>query len=72
MKLPVLKPKKVISMFQKAGFFIDHQTGSHIALLNKSGRRITVPMHHKDIKKGTLKSIIKQSGLSEEKFSRLL
>jgi len=72
MKLPVLKPKRVILMFQKAGFYIDHQTGSHVALLNKNGRRITVSRHNKDLKKGTLKSIIKQSGLTIEEFKKLI
>jgi len=59
-------------MFQKAGFYIDHQTGSHVALLNKNGRRITVSRHNKDLKKGTLKSIIKQSGLTIEEFKKLI
>lgn len=72
MKLPVLKPKKVISMLQKVGFSIDHQTGSHIALLHRNGRRVTVSRHNKDIKKGTLKSIIKQSGLSQKEFLKLI
>lgn len=72
MKLPVLKPKKVISILQKAGFYIDHQTGSHIALLNKNGRRITVSRHNKDLKKGTLKSIMKQSGLTTKDFLKIL
>lgn len=68
MKLPVLKPKKVILMFQKAGFLIDHQTGSHVVLLSKNGLRITIPMHNKDLKKGTFKSILKQSGLTLKDF----
>jgi predicted RNA binding protein YcfA (HicA-like mRNA interferase family) len=72
MKLPILKPKEVIKMLQRAGFYIDHQSGSHISLLNdKTKKRVTLPSHPKDIKKGTMHSIIRQSGLTLEEFLRL-
>ena len=71
MKLPVLKPKRVILMFQKAGFYIDHQTGSHVTLLHNDGRRITIPKHNRDLKKGTLKNILRQARLSVKKFIEL-
>lgn len=67
MKLPVLKSKKVISKLQKAGFYLDHQTGSHVALVHGK-RRVTVPRHNKDLKKGTLKNILKQAGLTTKQF----
>ena len=73
MKLSSLKPKDVVKALKKANFYIDHQTGSHITLLNNStNARVTVAYHATDIKKGTLHSIIKQSGLSNEEFSKLL
>jgi predicted RNA binding protein YcfA (HicA-like mRNA interferase family) len=68
MKLPALGPKKVISKLQKAGFYLDHQTGSHVALMHKDGRRITVPKYNKDLKKGTLKNILRQAGLTTKQF----
>ena len=72
MKLPILKPKEVIKILQRAGFYVDHQSGGHIALLNdNTKKRVTLPAHPKDIKKGTLHNIIKQSGLSLEEFVRL-
>jgi predicted RNA binding protein YcfA (HicA-like mRNA interferase family) len=30
--LPTLKPKEVLKALQRAGFYIHHQTGSHIVL----------------------------------------
>jgi predicted RNA binding protein YcfA (HicA-like mRNA interferase family) len=33
---------------------------------------VTVPFHRKDLKRGTLKSILEQAGLSIEEFIRLL
>jgi len=35
-------------------------------------RVVCVPVHSKDIKKGTLKAILKQAGLDTEKFTELL
>ena len=72
MKLPAFKPTKLIALFQKAGYFIDHQTGSHIILLNNKGQRLTIPRHNRDLKKGTLSGIIKQSGFSRKDFIKLL
>ncbi|KKQ18318.1 MAG: YcfA family protein [Berkelbacteria bacterium GW2011_GWA1_36_9] len=73
MKLPVLKPKKMISILRKNGFYIDHQTGSHITLLNnKTNQRVTVSYHSKDIKRGTLQNILKQAGINMDEFIKLL
>lgn len=55
------------------GYFTDHQTGSHIILRNETPphRRLTVP-DHKEIAKGTLRSIIRQAGLTIEEFKELV
>ena len=51
---------------------IDRQKGSHVILYNREqGKRLTIPMHVKDLPKGTLNSIIKQSGLTREEFLKL-
>ncbi|MDO9399563.1 MAG: type II toxin-antitoxin system HicA family toxin [bacterium] len=72
MKLSVLKPKEIIRILKKINFFIDHQKGSHITMLNeKDNRRVVIPFHNKDLKKGTLKSIFKQAGLNTEEFNEL-
>lgn len=72
MKPPAIKPKMVIKKLQKAGFSIDHQTGSHVILLYPADRRrVTVAYHNKDLKRKTIKNIIKQSGLSVEEFNQL-
>ncbi len=31
-RLPALKPKQVIKALSKAGFFVDHQAGSHVII----------------------------------------
>ena len=48
------------------------QTGSHVILYHPKRKKIIpVPLHAKDIKRGLLKSIIKQAGSTEEEFLRL-
>jgi predicted RNA binding protein YcfA (HicA-like mRNA interferase family) len=70
-KLPrSLKPNKVIKALQRAGFEIDHTTGGHY-ILKKGALRTTVP-HHRSVKTGTLRSIVKQAGLTIEEFTDLL
>lgn len=66
-KIPALKPKAVIKILERAGFIFVRQKGSHRIYL-KNNRTITIPYHNKDLRKGTLKAIIKQSGLTLEKF----
>ena len=71
-RMPILKPKEVIAILEKAGFYIDHTTGSHYIMRHpeRTGR-IPVAYHAKDIKRGVLHSIIKRSGLSQEQFLSL-
>jgi len=70
-KLPALKPKLVIKALERNGFYVHHTTGSHY-ILKKGNLRITVAYHNKDLKPGTLSSIIKQAGLTVEEFLDLL
>ena len=72
-KLPAVKPRRVIRALQKAGFVIHHVKGSHYSLKHPdTGRRVIVPYHNKELKPGTLDSIIKQAGLTREEFLKLL
>jgi predicted RNA binding protein YcfA (HicA-like mRNA interferase family) len=53
------------------GSVVHHTTGSHY-FLKKDRFRVSVPYHNKDLKPGTLASIITQAGLSVEEFLDLL
>jgi predicted RNA binding protein YcfA (HicA-like mRNA interferase family) len=72
--LPVASGRKVIKALERAGFVEQHTTGSHCILRHSidESRRVTVPTHTRDLKPGTLRQIIKQSGLSVEEFGGLL
>lgn len=71
--LPLLSGKQVCKALEKIGYLKDHQTGSHIILRNKKPpyRRLTVP-NHKEVAKGTLRSILRKAGLTVDEFKDLL
>jgi len=73
-RLPVVKPKEVIRALERAGFFIQHSTGSHRILKHpdRPTARVTVAYHNRDLKRKTLASINEQSGHSVEEFIQLL
>jgi predicted RNA binding protein YcfA (HicA-like mRNA interferase family) len=72
--LPVIRPKELIRALERAGFFVHRVTGSHYILKHpaKLTLRVTVPFHNRDLKRGTLQSIIKQAGFTNEEFLELL
>lgn len=71
-RLPVLSGRKICQALEKLGYKVDHQTGSHIILRNVKPpyRRLSVP-DHKEVARGTLRSIIRQAGLTVEEFLSL-
>lgn len=73
MKLPVVSSTKAIKALDKLGYYVHHQTGSHIILKKNSPppNRLVVPKH-RELKKGTLRGIIKDAGLEVEDFIKLL
>lgn len=72
-KLPVVSGKDVIKALNRAGFYIHHQKDSHVTLRKKEDVKVRVVVSlHRVIKRGTLRSIIKDAGLSVEEFIELL
>jgi predicted RNA binding protein YcfA (HicA-like mRNA interferase family) len=69
-KLPSISWRLVTKALNKKGFRIVGQKGSHI-FLTDGKHKLTVPRHD-PIKKGTLVSIIQQSGLTKDDFIELL
>ena len=71
-KLPVISGRQCARALRKAGFWEDHQTGSHIILRRENPTMtISVP-DHSELRKGTLRAIIRQAGLTVEEFVDLL
>lgn len=73
-KLPLLSAREVIKALTKVGFIQTGQKGSHIKLKRKDGDRawIVIVPNFNEIPRGTLRSIIRQSGLDQEEFLDLI
>ncbi|HEY7248508.1 MAG TPA: type II toxin-antitoxin system HicA family toxin [Xanthobacteraceae bacterium] len=74
-RLPVVNGRQVLRALAKAGFVVDRIVGSHHVLVHPRGpqRTVTVPVHaSRDLKQGTLRSIIRQAGLTVAEFISLL
>lgn len=71
--LPRLSGREVVKALGEIGYEFDRQRGSHIVLRSKEPphRRLTVP-DHDEVAKGTLRSIIRQAGLTVNEFKALL
>ena len=65
------KAREVLARLQRAGFIIKRQSGSHAVLRHADGRQTYVAVHPGDIPTGTFRSILKQSGLTEDQFRNL-
>lgn len=70
-KLPVLKPREIISALEKAGFRQVRQKGSHIQF-KRGNLLVTVPGHKGDLNPQVLKSILRQAQMSVEELENLL
>lgn len=72
-KLPRVTAVEIIKILEKIGFFLSRQSGSHKIYKNREGRRVTVPFHSgKVLHPKTLKSILKDADLTDDKFKELL
>jgi predicted RNA binding protein YcfA (HicA-like mRNA interferase family) len=72
-ELPVASGREAVRAFEKVGYETDRQRGSHIILrqTDPPHRRLTIP-DHKELRKGMLRALIRQAGLSVEEFVALL
>ena len=69
--LPVLSGKELVALFEKAGWEFTRQRGSHMILV-KAGEIATLSVpNHKEIAKGTLRSLVRASGQTMDEFLRL-
>jgi predicted RNA binding protein YcfA (HicA-like mRNA interferase family) len=71
MSNPRVSGKDVVRALSRVGFVFVSQRGSHVKLRNAAGRTVIVPMHS-EIATGTLRSILRQAGLSLAEFLELL
>ncbi len=73
MPLNPLPYREVKRRLEAVGFVEHSQKGSHVKFIcnDDDGRRTVIVPHHTEIKVGTLRSILRQAGLSPEEFDEL-
>jgi len=70
-KLPILSAKELVKIFEKVGYFIVRQKGSHIRMRHENMDPITIP-NHKIIGRGLLKKILRDSKISVDDLIKLM
>ncbi len=71
-KLPIISARECIRALQRAGFYVSRQKGSHIIMRRDNPYGKAVVPNHKTLKPGTLRSIIRDAGLTVDEFVALL
>ena len=71
-KLPQVSGADVVRALAKVGFSLRRQHGSHMILRRDHPFAQTVVPNHRQIDRGTLRAILRQTGLSVDDFSELL
>ena len=64
--------REVVKALRRIGFVVDHQRGSNIFLHNLEKNISVVVPNHKEIKKGTLNSILKKAGITIDELKALV
>jgi len=73
-RLPLISGEEAIKCFQKIGYQVSRQRGSHIRLHHSSDaskKPLTIP-NHKELGRGLLHKLIRDANISVEEFLKLL
>jgi predicted RNA binding protein YcfA (HicA-like mRNA interferase family) len=68
----VFSGREVVKALHRIGFVVDHQRGSHVFLHNLEKNISIIVPNHKEIKKGTLNSILKKANISIKDLKELI
>jgi len=71
-RLANISGKEAVRVFEKAGWKVSGQVGSHVVMV-KSGLRVNLSIpQHKELSVGTLRALIRHAGLTVDEFLGLL
>ncbi len=70
-RLPVISGKELIKALMRLGYYVRDRESSHVHLRHSSRPPLTVP-DHREVAKGTLRTIIRDAGLTKDQFIDLL
>lgn len=71
-RVPRVTAKRVLKTLLRSGFYIHHQTGSHVNLRHqtKPHLHVVIPRHGGDLAPKTIKSILAQAEMTVEEFTK--
>lgn len=67
-----VRPEELIAFLKSKGFIFVRQNGTSHAIYTNGSKSVPIPIHAKDIKIGTLSSILRQCGLTKKEFEEWL
>ena len=70
-KLALCTSKQMCKIVEKCGFYKVRQKGSHLSYSNNHGGYTVVPMHTGDLKRGLIRNIINDIGITTDEYERL-
>jgi predicted RNA binding protein YcfA (HicA-like mRNA interferase family) len=72
-RLPNVSGSQAVRAFERLGYEIDRQRGSHVILRHPESphRRLVVP-NHPNLAKGTLRALLREAGLTVDELRRVL
>jgi len=66
--VPLLRPREVVQAFERLGWSVARQRGSHI-VMTRPGHIATLSIpDHPEVARGTLRTLIAKAGLTVEEF----
>ena len=71
-RLPTVSGRQAVAAFERAGFEVKRQRGSHVILV-KAGITATLSVpDHRQLKPGTLRALIRKAELTVDEFAELV
>ena len=71
-RLPVLSGRQVVRAFERLGWEVARQRGSHIVLV-KAGHIATLSVpDHREVAQGTLRGLLRRAGATPDEFRRVV
>lgn len=71
-KLPQVSGAEVVRALQKVGFTVRRQHGSHLIMRRDDPFAQTVVPDHRQLDRGTLRAILRQTEITVERLNQLL
>jgi predicted RNA binding protein YcfA (HicA-like mRNA interferase family) len=66
-RLSNISGKQAVKIFEKCGYRLDHQTGSHQILWHPERSILSIP-NHRELAPGLLRSLIRQAEMTVDDF----